>query len=78
MKISRDALAYRKKINFRNVKSAVDDALTPNSYSYEGQLEKLQTEIGLLRDFIARLVEQLPLDKDQLKAVLGYGYEVED
>lgn len=73
-----------KHVNWRGnlieftIKEAIEDATTPDAYSYDGQLERLQSEIEKLRELVARLVEQLPLTKDQLKAILGYGYEVEE
>lgn len=77
MKISRDALVYGKNIEFDSVKDAVEDALIPNGWSYDGQLEKLQSENEKLRELVARLVDTLNLSKAQLEAVLGSSYEVE-
>ncbi len=76
MKISREALAYGKTVEFSSIKEAVIDAAIPN-WCDDDQLEGLQSEIKELRELVARLVEMLPLEKDQVKAVLGYGYEVE-
>lgn len=77
MKISRDALVYGKTIKFDSVKDAVEDALILNGWSYDGQLEKLQSENEKLRELVARLVDTLNLSKVQLEAVLGSSYEVE-
>ena len=76
MRIRRDN--YYGQVEFGSVKEAVEDAATPNAYMYDGQLEGLKQEIKLLRELISRLVEQLSLNKDQIKAVLGYGYEVDN
>jgi hypothetical protein len=78
MKISRDALAYGKTTRFNSISDAVEDAATPSHYSYDGQIEGLQSEIRELRELVARLVEQLPLSKANIKAILGSSYEVEE
>ena len=76
MRIRRDN--YYGQVEFGSVKEAVEDAATPNAYMYDGQLEGLKQEIELLRELISRLVEQLSLNKDQIKAVLGCGHEVDN
>ena len=50
MKISRDAFTYGKKFSFSSIKQAVEDAAMPSPYSYDGQIEGLQSEIILLRE----------------------------
>ena len=74
MRIRRDN--YYGQVEFGSIKEAVEDATTLSAYMYDGQLEGLKQEIELLRELISRLVEQLSLNKDQIKAVLGCGYEV--
>jgi hypothetical protein len=82
MKISREALAYGKTVEFSSIKEAIIDAATPN-WSDDGQLEGLQSEIKELRELVARLVDA-KFDKtecskaDELKYILGYSYEVEE
>ena len=65
---------------FDTVKRAVQNALTPDVYSYEGQLEKLSAEINKLQEMVASLVEcrygEQKIDVEQLQDILGYGYEV--
>lgn len=61
-----------------SVEEAVEKALTPSAYSYEGALEKMQNENEKIRELVARLVHALNLNKEQLKEVLGYGWEVEE
>lgn len=84
MKISRNALPYDKAVEFDSIQSAVEDALIPNGWSYDGQLEKLQAENEKLREVLSKLIECLygesatDLNKTEtIKLILGYGYEVE-
>jgi len=73
---------YRGNVEFDTVKEAVKDALTPDAYSYEGQLEKLSAEIDKLQEMVASLIEcrygEQKIDAQQLQDILGYGYEVEE
>jgi len=84
MKISRDAISYGKKVKFSSVEDAVNDALTPSPYSYDGQLEKLQAENEKLREMLSRLIEctygerQYERTDARLSYILGYTYEVEE
>jgi hypothetical protein len=59
-----------------SVEEAVEEAAMPSAYSYEGKLEKIEAENEKLRELVARLVHALNLNKEQLKEVLGYGWEV--
>ena len=68
-----------------SLEDAVIDSLNPDPYSYEGKLEKLETENEKLREMLARLVECIYGESDnrlnkaeKLKYILGYGYEVEE
>lgn len=74
-----------KDREYDSVQNAVSDALTPLAYSYEGKMEKLEAQIEKLQELVARLVENIYGDSqsrynksDQLKDILGYGYEVEE
>ena len=70
--------------DYDSVEKAVRDRLTPDAYSYDGQLEKLKSEIDKLQDVVSTLVECLYGEMycrskvDQLTNILGYGYEVEE
>ena len=80
------------KVKYRNfagnvrdlasINYAVASALTPDAYSYEGQLEKLAGENEKLRELVSRLVECLYGEQkpkhEALEYILGYGYEVEE
>lgn len=72
------------RLEMNSLESAVIDSVTPDPYSYEGKLEKLEIENEKLREMLARLVEciygesNVRLNKAQtIKYILGYGYEVE-
>lgn len=67
-----------------SIKDAVEDASTPDAYSYDGQLENLKQENEKLRELVARLIESMyngekivMKTSDRLQYILGYGYEVE-
>lgn len=65
------------------IREAVENAATPNAYSYDGELEKMKGENEKLRELVARLVEtlygeeQYNKPEDKLAHILGYGFEVE-
>ena len=75
---------YRGNVEFDTVKEAVKDALTPDVYSHEGQLEKLSAEIDKLQEMVASLIDNIyslsneKLRHEQLQDILGFGYEVEE
>jgi len=70
--------------SFDTVKEAVQDALTPSAYSYEGTFEGMIAKIEKLQEMVASLVEsiygegQYRNKVDQLIDILGYSYEVEE
>jgi len=75
--------SYRgNRIEYATVKEAVEDALTPDAYSYDGKLEGLGARIDLLQKMVAALIDcrygKQKLDHEQLQDILGYGYEVEE
>lgn len=84
MKITRESISG-KTITFIDVEDAVVDAATVNPYSYDKKIEKLEQENEKLRNMFARLMKLLYTDADgellkpeQVKYILGYGYEVEE
>lgn len=78
MKITVDYPKYETD----DVKQAVISSLTPSAYSYEGHLEGLAERLNKHQEFIAKLtsilVERKLLNANELKSLLGYGYEVEE
>ena len=78
-------VSWRGNLIEFTIKEAVEDATTPNAYSYDGKIEGLEQEIEKLRELVARLVESIyngekiaMCDTERLRSILGYGYEVED
>ena len=67
---------------FDGVREAVEHSLTPDAYSYEGQLEKLASENEKLREVLSRLVEciygEQKTKHEALQYILGHGYKVEE
>lgn len=67
-----------------SIEAAVEDAATPDAYSYDGQLEKIKGENEKLREIVCRFIEctygersfRLTPDK-KLEYILGFGFEVE-
>jgi hypothetical protein len=61
---------------------AVENKLRPSAYSYDGQLEKLQSHIDLQAQMIVKLVTlidaKLKLSAEDVEELLGYGYKVEE
>ena len=62
---------------FDGVREAVEHSLTPDAYSYEGELGRMHVEIEKLQDMLAALIKHSRLNADELSDILGYGYEVE-
>jgi hypothetical protein len=78
MKISRNSAAG-EKVTFSDVGNAVDDACTASPWSYgDKRTDRIEADNDKLRQLVARLVVVLNLNKEQLKEVLGYGWEVEE
>ncbi len=76
---------WRDEMPFETIKDAVQDALTPAAYSYDGQIEGLNAKIEKLQEMVATLIDCLYGEAqyrspkaDQLRDILGYGYEVEE
>ncbi len=66
------------------IEQAIENKLTPDAYSYDGQLEKLKVQLELQSEVIAKLMtclygkEAYRLSKSQqMEYILGYGYEIE-
>ncbi len=64
-----------------SIDEAVAYATTPDPYSYEDKMGKLEVQIEKQQELLCRLVEaifttRLPVDK--LKYILGHGFEVEE
>jgi hypothetical protein len=70
------------KYEYDLVSSAVKDKLTPNAYSYEGDLERIRECVRLQSELIAQLTDDLVSNNvitlEQLQNMLGYGYTVEE
>ena len=77
-------ITYNGYYNYQtdSIENAVTHALTPDHYSYEGQLEKLFCQIEKLQEMLARLVEHT-YDNSchsreyKLENILGNNYKVE-
>lgn len=63
---------------FDDARSAVEDAVTPGAYSYDGKLDRVDSMVDNTVALIGRLMDvlhakNLLTDKDVV-TVLGYGY----